>query len=369
MDVSNKGDQPFTYVLEDRILYVICNGEIYNYKQLATEHDLQLTSGSDCEVIPLLYLKYGLEKLIKLLHGEFAFIIVDSSKVTTTIHAVRDPVGVRPLFYSIEDDSIALCSELKGIYDISKEVKPFPSGLYMSFFKSSSQTTITFTRYYKYDYKIDNIQTHPEILSTIKSKFDEAVTCRLVADRPLGSLLSGGLDSSIVSAIAANYLKKHDKKLKTFSIGMKGSTDLYFAQMVADYIGSEHTIINFTAEEALAAIPNVIRMIESYDITTVRASTVQYLLAKYISEKTDIKVILNGDYSDEVHGSYMYFHNAPSALEAHHESVRLVKEIYLYDALRVDRTIAGHGLEARVPFSDVKYIDYYMTLDPELRLP
>jgi asparagine synthase (glutamine-hydrolysing) len=371
MDISSRGDQPFKYEYNGRKVYMMCNGEIYNYHQLIKDHqlELELTSKSDCEVIILLYIKYGLTKTISLLQGEFAFIIVDSRDQKMIVHAVRDPVGVRPLFYSLNDDSLSLCSELKGIYSIANNIKPFPPGSYLTCTKTLFHLKVELESYYKFKYLFNLTEDKKEILKNIKDNFDQAVICRLVADRPLGCLLSGGLDSSLVSAIAANYLKQYNKKLKTFSIGMEGSTDLHYAQMVADYIGSDHTVINFTPKEALDAIPNVIKMIESYDITTVRASTVQYLLAKYISEKTDIKVILNGDYSDEVHGSYMYFHNAPSSLDAHNESVRLVKEIYLYDALRVDRTIAGHGLEARVPFSDVQYIDYYLSIDPELRLP
>ncbi len=384
MDQSMKGMQPFSYNLNDkqRIVFSLCNGEIYNYKQLCKSYNLNPKSGSDCEIIPLLYNKCGIDVLANNLIGEFAYIIVDVNMATETqaegsdmkVYISRDPFGVRPLFYSDDPNHVAFASVAKGLVHFNSNIKPFPPATIMRLnFKidSSQQVLYQFRtkQYYHYNYPLNLTHSLTTIKLGIRLHLTEAVKCRLISDRPVGCLLSGGLDSSLVAAIASNELKKDGRQLKTFCIGMEGSPDIHYANIVAKHIDSDHTVISFTPKEALEIIPLVIKTIESYDITTVRASVVQFLLAKYISENTDIKVILNGDFSDELAGSYLYFHNAPSEEEYHDECVRLLKEIHLYDALRVDRTIAHHGLEARVPFSDYRLIDFFLKLDPKLRMP
>ncbi|NBX77434.1 MAG: asparagine synthetase B, partial [Proteobacteria bacterium] len=199
----------------------------------------------------------------------------------------------------------------------------------------------------------------------------ESVEMRMASDRPIGCLLSGGLDSSLVASIAAKYLKKQNSqlKLKTFSIGMEGSTDEYYAKLVSKHIGSDHTHIQFPEKDWLDAISVVVSVIESYDVTTVRASTGQYLISKWIAEHTDIKVLLIGDGSDELCAGYMYFHNAPDPVSLHKENVRLVSDIHMYDVLRADRGVSSNGLEARVPFLSKKFIELYLSIDPTLRVP
>lgn len=380
MDLSTRGDQPFVYETpQNKTIYALTNGEIYNHKKLIADHNLSPVSGSDCEVVPLLYMKYGFEKTISLLMGEWACIVVEIDNLTddTILYAARDQMGVRPLFYSSDVHGYSFSSEMKGLLPISQKVHTFSPTYYVkiSVSKSSGQnisglsTSIDWKEWYLPSYPREVSLSLPQIKSRVRELITEAVESRLDADRPIACLLSGGIDSSLVAAIAANYMKQKGKRIKTFSIGMPDSPDVYYAQKVADHIGSIHTVVPFIPFEGIKAIPSIIHAIESYDITTVRASTPHFLLLKWIRENTDVKVIYSGEYMDEVAGSYLYLHNAPSPNEFHKECVRLVKDIYLFDSLRADRCISRNGVEARVPFSHQPFVEFYLSLDPELRIP
>jgi asparagine synthase (glutamine-hydrolysing) len=363
-DQSQNGNQPFVYSDSLRTIYVICNGEIYNYQQLIEEYKLDVKSKSDCEVILHLYQRLGYESLGELLQGEYAYTIIDVTQEEIQVICSRDRFGIRPLYYQTFDSGLLVASSLKGLDKQNTSHYIEPSRYHVFTF---SETDTMKEEIISYDqttnYQLNNIH------EDIRSSFTNAVQQRLSSDRPVGCLLSGGLDSSLVAGIASKLLAKEGKQLKTFSIGMHGSTDIKFANIVAEHIQSDHTVIHFTPEEGLHAIKYVIQTIESYDITTVRASVGQYLLGKYISQNTDIKVILNGDGSDEVCCGYLMFHNAPNTEEAIKAGEDLVKEIHMFDVLRVDRALSEHGLEARVPFLDYKFVDTYRSADPELRVP
>jgi asparagine synthase (glutamine-hydrolysing) len=364
MDPSTLGDQPF--ILDE--IKLICNGEIYNFKHLKDEYKLDTKSDSDCEVILHLYRKFGINKTLELLDGVFAFIIFDNDKIIVA----RDRIGVRPLFYSYNLENgyeYGFSSIVSGLAHLTKSnVNVFTPGTYMTLTKTDKGYKREDTVYYNYIYQT-LISDEQEALEHICSVFTRAVEKRLISDRPICCLLSGGLDSSLVCAIASKYLKTKGETLKTFSIGMKGATDIGYAEKVAEYIGSEHTTVYFNKQEGLKAIQEVIRATESYDITTIRASVGQYLISKYISEKTDIKVVFNGDGSDELCMGYMYFHNAPTPNDAQSETVRLIQDIHLYDGLRSDRCVSYHGLEPRTPFLDCDFVELIMSIDPKLKVP
>uniref|UniRef100_A0A6C0CM62 asparagine synthase (glutamine-hydrolyzing) n=1 Tax=viral metagenome TaxID=1070528 RepID=A0A6C0CM62_9ZZZZ len=380
MGPDHAGDQPFKITtsvevegkVKTRTITTVCNGEIYNFQKLIKKHSLPVHSHTDCEVIPYLYEKLGMKKMCRALDGVFAILVLDKIEgQPVKVIAARDPFGVRPLFYGFDSDkhTFTFSSEIKGMTGICSKIIPFPPGKY--YVQSKNKF---------YDYCPDLKEFEPmsgdvapareEVLATIREKFTKAVHKRIHADRPLGCLLSGGLDSSIVAAIAAKYLQDHEQPpLKTFSIGLKGGTDEIWAKKVAEHIGSDHTCVTITTKDALNAIRKTIEVTETYDITTIRASTWQYLLGKYITENTDIKVVLNGDGSDEVMQGYKYFHNQPSSEDGFKEAVRLVGDIYLFDVLRVDRAISGNGLEARVPFLDKDFVKYFLSLPVEMQSP
>jgi asparagine synthase (glutamine-hydrolysing) len=384
MDLSLNGDQPFVHEHTDsdgnmHNIAVICNGEIYNHEELVTEYGLKLRSKSDCEIIHLLYCQIGIDALMKRILGEFAFIIVDMvpSQDDVKIYAARDPFGVRPLFVSLTSPYINFSSEIKGLLpnfdqclDESRTVAPFKPGHYAIVDKFLSMKYVQY-----YSCRHDPCLSHDNVnLKQIKvdivDKLTEAVRCRLVSDRPLGCLLSGGLDSSLVASIAAKFLREKNKKLRTFSIGIgTDSTDEKFAKLVSEHIGSIHTHVSFSQDQFIDSLHEVIKATETYDITTVRASAGQYLISKWIATNTDIKVLLVGDGSDEICSGYLYFHQAPDAMSCHYENIRLLEDISCYDVLRVDRGIANNGLEARVPFLDIRFVDYYLQINPEYRKP
>lgn len=361
------GHQPF----KNEDLYTICNGEIYNYKDLASRHDMDLPEGtSDCAVLPFLYKKFTPTTMCRALDGVFALSIVDVEKKTVFI--ARDPYGVRPLFEATyADGSRVWSSELKGIPSGYTEVQPFPPGTWRLY--DFSGTILKTDRYHTIPHvkmasmltEWNRVHTKPALRESIVA----AVKKRLLSDRPIGALLSGGVDSSLIAAIAARELAKEGKQLTTFSIGLPGSTDLKYAELVAKHINSIHHTILMKPEDFLAAIPTVIKAIESYDITTVRASVGNYLVGKYIKENTDIKVVFNGDGSDEIGGGYIYFYKAPSDEEFEEESERLLEEIHLYDVLRSDRCISSHGLEPRTPFLDKNVVATWRQMDTEYRRP
>lgn len=351
-DISNYGSQPL-YHPNDNNLILICNGEIYNHKELIEENNFKTCSKSDCEVILHLYKKYGISETLKKLDGVFSIVLIDQN--LNKIFVARDPFGVRGLFFSTENNELLVCSEMKGISNLCNNIDAFPPSHY---YDSDKKELI---RYFSIP-NLDVSEDESEILENIKNKFTNAVFKRMMSDRPIAALLSGGLDSSLVCGILSQKIKN----LKTFSIGLKDSVDLKYAKMVADHINSEHYSIELTEEEFLNNIEEVIKVIESYDTTTVRASVGNYLVSKFLSENCDSKVIFCGDGSDEQSG-YRYLQNAPNLQDFQDECFKLLNEIYLYDALRSDRTISANGLEARVPFLDKEFVSYYMSINPKYK--
>ncbi len=386
MDPTPNGNQPFVYEDLDktRKVYVICNGEIYNYKNLISEHKLQSTikSNSDCAVIGPLFMQYGLEKCVTLLEGEFAGVVVEVYENKVKVNAFRDRFGVRPLYFSTDgflgkkrtkNFKFGFCSELKGLVPLfvsrSEHFPPSNYAIYEVGLNNGLRSRYVMPYYIqKYPKQIKIPENIHEIHGDIRRIFTEQVISMLMTDRPIGFLLSGGLDSSLVCGIAAKYYAelKEPQRIHTFSIGMKGSSDLAHAQIVAKHINSIHTEIIFTPEEGMQAYDDIIYSCESWDVTTIRASVGQYLMAKYIKEKTQIKVLLCGDGADEVCQGYFLFHLAPNSEEASKESERLVRNIYLYDVTRVDKNKRRFGLEARVPFLSHKFVDYFLSIDPNL---
>lgn len=357
--LTEQGNQPFHNAL-------VCNGEIYNYQELAERHNILLSAGSsDCEVLLPLFSEKGLTETeaCKSIDGVFAIIFVN--KAAGTLFVARDPYGIRPLFEAMmTDGSYVWSSELKGLPPSCQTIRPFPPGTWATYSLETGKQ-IASERYHVNPC----VQISTLTAASLRMALEAAVEKRLMSDRPVGALLSGGLDSSLVAAIAARAMAAKGQKLHTFSIGMSGSTDLAYAKQVAHYIGSEHHEILLTKQDFLDAIEHVIPAIESYDITTVRASVGNWLVGKWIRENTDIKVILNGDGSDEVGGGYLYFFRAPSDEAFETETTRLLEEIHMYDVLRSDRCISSHGLEPRTPFLDKQMVATWLSLSTSLRRP
>ncbi len=353
MDVSEKGMQPF----ETSEMILMCNGEIYNELKLKSIYsEYAYVSHSDCEVLLPLYLDKG-KDMGPYLDAEFAFVLLD--KANDIIVAGRDPIGIRPLFYGYlkSNGTIAFASEAKALKDICDDIQPFPIGTLYYDGEWIHYTDVTVSSYTITDMGL--------ALAKIKHKLIEGVKKRMMSDVPIGYLLSGGLDSSLVAAIGAKYSKD---PIVTFAIGMEhDAIDLKYARQVADHIGSIHHEVKMTFKGVLEALPYVIYHLESYDITTVRASLGMYLLAKYIKEKTDVKVILTGEISDELFG-YKYTDFAPDAISFQDESKKRMRELYMYDVLRADRCIAAWSLEARVPFGDLAFVRAVMAIEPKLKM-
>jgi len=353
----------------------ICNGEIYNSKDLETSLGLEST-GSDCECIGDLYLRHrdDLATFARALDGVFAIVLYDAER--NHLIVTRDPYGVRPLFLATlpTNDAIEFASEIKAIGTGYDKVLAFQPGFIREYDASSTQI-LQDIEYHSVPW-ILNPQFHPsektgyqDACIALRFALEEAVRKRLLTDRPVAALLSGGLDSSLIASILQKNLKQVGKCLKTFSIGFEGSSDVAHARMVADWIGSDHTEIIMTPDEFFDAIPEVIKAIESYDTTTVRASTGNYLIAKKIRELTDCKVVFNGDGSDEVFGGYLYFNNAPSDEAFHSETARLLKDLHYFDVLRSDRSISANGLEARTPFLDKQFVAVVRSIHPSFLRP
>lgn len=378
-DVTSKGNQPMKY----NDYYLICNGEIFNHLDIKYKYGFKTNSNSDCEIILHLY-SYLIEKisennsnpyndvmniLCNKLDGEFSFVLYD--KLRNYIYVARDPYGVRPLFIgNTDNDDYVFSSELKGLSGLVKTANQFQPGTYMIITNNISKLEVTYSKYHNiqlYNHIANNnLIKQSDILSDLNKIFRDAVYKRMMSDKEICSLLSGGLDSSLVASIVSEKLGPN--KLKTFAIGIKGSPDLKYAQMVADHIKSVHHSIELTEKEFLDAIEEVIIAIESYDTTTVRASVGNYLVSKYIKDNTNCKVIFNGDYADEVCGGYKYFKKTNNGLDFHNECVRLVNDIHFFDCLRSDRSISNNGLEARVPFADKDFVNFYLSIDPKLRM-
>jgi asparagine synthase (glutamine-hydrolysing) len=375
-DTSVNGQQPFVLHHGNDTYYLICNGEIYNAQELIENFNLSVQSSSDCAIILPLFkvLGFSFTQLNQKLHGEYSMVIVKESSVSELEFFVStDPLSVRPLFMCTSEDKshIAFSSIMHGLSHLKGEITRVQQSVRI--IGAYEEGKITYNQE-RYNVNLSNISPtiHEETISlyeTIVSTLERCVERRLSSDVPLGCLLSGGLDSSLIAAIAARKLGKKGQKLRTFSIGMEGSKDVHYAVKVAEHIGSIHTNVTFTPEEGIQAITDVIQATETYDITTIRASVGQYLLAKWIKENTDVRVLLNGDGADECQMGYLYFYMAPSDHEAQQESCRLIDEIHLYDGLRVDRCISVHGLEARVPFLDREFVDLYKSICPSLKRP
>lgn len=353
-DLSSNGNQPF---ISKEKCYLVCNGEIYNSRELKKSLSYDYISESDCEVILPLIKERGFHNAVDSLDGEFAFVYYDSS--SKSVWAARDSMGIRPLFYGkTKDGEICFASEVKALIDCCDEIHPFPPGHFYQegefhCFHDYSKTTT---------YRIEGIDSTCERIEKLLTR---AVHKRLDADAPIGFLLSGGLDSSLVCSIAAKKLKH---PIKTFSVGMrKDAIDLKYAREVADFIGSEHHEVIMTDEDVINSLPEVIRSLESWDITTIRASIGMYHVCRYIREKTQVKALLTGEVADEIFG-YKYTDFAPDEWAFQKEAQRRVKELYFYDVLRADRCISAHSLEARVPFSDREFVDYVMSVHPKLKM-
>ena len=381
------GKQPL--VSDDGKIILAVNGEIYNHKSIREEFKgkYNFKTQSDCEVIIPLYKTYGVDFLEKL-SGIFAFALYDSEKDVYLIS--RDEIGVIPLYQGWDKQGrYYVASELKALEGHCQTIEEFPNGCY---FYSKDKTV---TRWYKRSWEsYDNVKDNPKatnekgevvnasVIEKIRNGLEEAVKKQLMSDVPYGVLLSGGLDSSIIAAITQKYAKKRietDSKeeawwpqLHSFAVGLEGSPDLVAAQKAADYIGTVHHEIHFTIQEALDSLEDVIYHIETYDITTVRASTPMYLLARAI-KAMGIKMVLSGEGSDELFGGYLYFHKAPDAKEFHEELVRKMSKLHLYDCLRANKSLMAWGVEGRVPFLDKEFIDIAMNINPSdkmnIRLP
>ena len=380
--INEKSNQPF-YI--DNII-LICNGEIYNFKKLYEELNIEPKTDSDCEIIIHMYKLFGIEYTLKCLDGVFAFILYDLN--INELYVARDPYGVRPLYkFSDYNNCYYFSSNLKGIYDLYYEqyleykkininvsncykINQFIPGTYCKFKNINNKLNITINNKKYTGYPCSHIEINNEnmINKLIGLKLSDAVKKRVIdtCERPIGCLLSGGLDSSLITAFVKMYYKG-ENKLKTFSIGLPHSEDLKYAKIVADYLDTDHHEIIVTEDDFFNAIEDVIKTIESYDTTTVRASVGNYLIGKYIREHTECKVIFNGDGSDELTGGYLYFNNVPNEYEFDKECTRLLDNICYFDVLRSDRCISEHGLEPRTPFLDKTWVEFYLSINKNIR--
>ena len=372
------GKQPL--ISDDGTIILAANGEIYNHKEIRKEFEgkYNFKTQSDCEVIIPLYKAYG-KDFIEKLSGIFAFALYDSKNDVYLI--ARDEIGVIPLYQGWDKSGrYYVASELKALEGECVSIQEFPNGCY---YYSKDKEPV---RWYKRSWEnYENVKSmpkatdekgeiiNPTVIEKVRNGLEEAVRKQLMSDVPYGVLLSGGLDSSIIAAITQKFSKKRietDSKeaawwpqLHSFAVGLEGSPDLIAAKKAADYIGTVHHEIHFTIQEALDALPDVIYHIETYDITTVRASTPMYLLARAI-KSMGIKMVLSGEGSDELFGGYLYFHKAPNAQEFHEELVRKMSKLHLYDCLRANKSLMAWGVEGRVPFLDKEFIDIAMNLNP-----
>lgn len=352
MGLTPEGMQPFE--LEGSL--AVCNGEIYGFEALKAQligKGYTFRSGSDCEILLPLYREYGAD-MFAMLDAEFACILYDGE--TGEFIAARDPIGIRPLYYGCDSaGTILFASEPKNLLGLTDKIMPFPPGHYYQGGEFVCYRDIA---------KVDRVcgDDLDTVCASIREKLVAGVEKRLVSDAKVGFLLSGGLDSSLVCAIAARRSKT---PIRTFAIGMDtDAIDLKYAKEAADYIGSDHTEIIITREDVLSSLETVIELLGTYDITTIRASMGMYLICKAIHERTDIRVLLTGEISDELFG-YKYTDYAPSARAFQEEAEKRVRELHMYDVLRADRCISVNSLEARVPFGDLDFVEYVMSIDPE----
>ncbi len=354
MGLDERGMQPF-HLDED---VVVCNGELYGFRplrdRLLSKYELQ--SQSDCEILLPLYHEYGVE-MFKTLDAEFALILWDGAQ--GKLIAARDPIGIRPLYYGrLSDGEWAFASEPKNLLGLCETILPFPPGHYWMNGEFIQYADPAYVGYF-------TMKTEEEVCAKLRRLLMDGVQKRLDADAPVGFLLSGGLDSSLVCAIARKML---GHPIRTFAIGMDvDAIDLKYARMVADYIGSEHTEVIISENDVLEALPKVVELLGTWDITTIRASIGMYLVCRWIHENTDVRVLLTGEISDELFG-YKYTDFAPSAADFQEEAEKRIRELHVYDVLRADRCISVNSLEARVPFGDLKFVRYAMSIDPDLKM-
>lgn len=369
--VSN-GTQPFVKQGHQ----FICNGEIYNHLKLKDSWGIECDTDSDCEVVfdALFNKELCCKDILRSIDGVFALIYEDANG---RVFAARDPIGIRPLYvaYDENDGIIGFSSEAKGFMvllqsDVVTKVVQFPPGHY---YDSSDQQFVRYTdvvpEYLTNIDSLDNSCGMESMISRIHDLLYSAVEKRLMSERPVAFFLSGGLDSSIIAAIGAKIM--HPKQITCFSIGTDDglSPDVQAAKTVAKHLNAIHHIYNFKPEDAFREIKNTIWHLESYDCTTVRASVPMFMLSKYINENFDFKVILSGEGADELFGGYLYLHNAPDDLTFHNETLRLIKDVHQFDALRADRCTAGNGLELRVPFFDLQLVKYVTNIHPTFKVP
>lgn len=369
VDVES-GAQPLINESQGHVLAV--NGEIYNHKALEAELtcDYTFQTQSDCEVILGLYQEHGVD-FIDMLHGMFAFALYDEKKNTYLI--ARDHIGIIPLYYGYDEHgNFYVASEMKALTPACKQIKEFPPGHY---YHSEAGE---FVKYYQRDWmSYETVAENPAPPQLIKESLEEAVRGHLMSDVPYGVLLSGGLDSSIIAAVAQKFAKSRVEddgqspawwpQLHSFAIGLEGSPDLAAAQKVADAIGTIHHSLEFTIQEGLDAVRDVIYFLETYDVTTIRASTPMYLMSRKI-RAMGIKMVLSGEGADEVFGGYLYFHKAPNGKELHNETLRKLERLHMFDCLRANKSMSAWGVEARVPFLDKAFLDAAMSINPDAKL-
>jgi asparagine synthase (glutamine-hydrolysing) len=366
---------------------LICNGEIYNYKQLYTDMNINPETQSDCEVIIHLYKRYGIEQTLQMLDGVFAFVLLDTTirnnDLESKMYVARDPFGVRPLYILQNTKNvIGFASELKVLSDFKDNddttLKQFTPGTYSKYvlsnkIKSQWQSVKENTKYFIPHFPKTILNRNNDhfdtIMYNIKNLLTDSVYKRCITtERPIACLLSGGLDSSLIAALVNQYNNLNSNNvLETYSIGLQNSEDLKYARIVANYLKTKHTEIIVTEKEMFDAIPEVIKAIESYDTTTIRASIGNYLIGKYISANSEAKVIFNGDGSDEICGGYLYMNKCPDSIEFDKETRRLLEDIHLFDVLRSDKCISSHGLEPRTPFLDKTFVNYYLSISVNQR--
>jgi asparagine synthase (glutamine-hydrolysing) len=365
VDIASGGQPQYS---KDRNLVLAVNGEIYNHQIIRKRHkdSYQFQSNSDCEVILSLYHEKGPD-IFQDLSGIYAFALYD--KVNDAYFIGRDHIGIIPLYYGYDKyGQFYVASELKALEGYCSEILEFPAGHYL-YSKESREPK----RWYKREWmEYDNVKNNTTSIEDLRDGLEAAVHRQLMSDVPYGVLLSGGLDSSVISAIAKRYSQKRIEdgtdawwpRLHSFAVGLKGSPDLISARQVADHIGTVHHEIHFTIEEGLDALSDVIYHIETYDVTTIRASTPMYLLARFI-KSMGVKMVLSGEGADELFGGYLYFHKAPNAQAFHEETVRKLDKLHLYDCLRANKSLAAWGVEGRVPFLDFEFIDIAMQINPQ----
>lgn len=397
--LDSESDQPIVV----GNIRVICNGEIYNYKELFEKINVKPVTNSDCEIIAHLYLKYGFEYTLSLLDGVFALCLLDYSITgNSKMYVARDPFGIRPMYMlsssSKKNKIIGFASELKQLSDICLQlnnnlnekyndaysIQQFMPGTYNSYelvsvshpvyntiYKDTWKNNISFKTFFHFPFLSNMNYSFPQsfYIQNISRYLQLAVNKRCsTTDRPIACLLSGGLDSSLITALVNEYHKSYNlPTLETYSIGLENAEDLQHARTVADYLGTKHTEIIMSEQQFIDAIPNVIKDIESFDTTTVRASIGNWLIGKYISENSQAKVVFNGDGSDELTGGYLYMGCAGDSLEFDKECKRLLKDIYMFDVLRSDKCISSHGLEPRTPFLDKEFVQYYLSIPYDIR--